>query len=229
VIAGLSAPRGASSHPLGADSRLTASRRFTPPELPKRRRRCGSCVWTDKTRLASRQPGSEVRHHPAPVAQRPERELQAALRQLTDAGLLFCRGTAPHASYLFKHALLQDAAYGTLLRARRREMHARVAGVLEQRFPDFVETRPEIGAGTQKFIACAASSPVGCHIRIRRRPRSRSAPPLQSPASRAHGATNCARPRASPASGARRAGGARRASCSRPSTAGSPKASTHPI
>jgi tetratricopeptide (TPR) repeat protein len=79
-----------------------------------------------------------------PVAQRPERELQAALRQLTDAGLLFCRGTAPHASYLFKHALVQDAAYGTLLRARRREIHARVAGVLEQRFPDFVETRPEI-------------------------------------------------------------------------------------
>jgi predicted ATPase len=81
-----------------------------------------------------------------PVAQCPERELQAALRQLTDAGLLFCRGTAPHASYLFKHALVQDAAYGTLLRARRREMHARVAGVLEQRFPDFVETRPEIVA-----------------------------------------------------------------------------------
>src|SRR6516164_8487160 len=78
------------------------------------------------------------------VAQRPERELQAALRQLTDAGLLFCRGTAPHASYLFKHALVQDAAYGTLLRARRREMHARVAGVLEQHFADLVERRPEL-------------------------------------------------------------------------------------
>jgi len=79
-----------------------------------------------------------------PVAQRPERELQAALRQLTDAGLLFCRGTAPHAAYLFKHALVQDAAYGTLLRARRREMHARVAGVLEQHFADLVERRPEL-------------------------------------------------------------------------------------
>jgi AAA ATPase domain/Adenylate and Guanylate cyclase catalytic domain len=78
-----------------------------------------------------------------PVAQRPERELQAALRQLSDAGLLFCRGTAPHASYLFKHALVQDAAYGTLLRARRREMHARVAGVLEQHFADLVERQPE--------------------------------------------------------------------------------------
>jgi class 3 adenylate cyclase len=79
-----------------------------------------------------------------PVAQRPQRELQAALRQLTDAGLLFCRGTAPHATYLFKHALVQDAAYGTLLRARRREMHARVAGVLEQHFADLVERRPEL-------------------------------------------------------------------------------------
>jgi class 3 adenylate cyclase/DNA polymerase III delta prime subunit len=79
-----------------------------------------------------------------PVAHRPERELQAALRQLTDAGLLFCRGTAPHASYLFKHALVQDAAYGTLLRARRREMHARVAGVLEHHFADLVERQPEL-------------------------------------------------------------------------------------
>jgi predicted ATPase len=52
--------------------------------------------------------------------------------------------------------------------------------------------------GTQKFIACAASSPVACHIPIRRRPRSRSALPWRSPASRARGATNCAPPRASP-------------------------------
>src|SRR5215831_9584876 len=49
------------------------------------------------------------------VAQRPARELQAALGRLSDAGLLFSRGTAPHAFYLFKHALVQDAAYGTLL------------------------------------------------------------------------------------------------------------------
>ena len=69
-----------------------------------------------------------------PVAQRPEKELQAALDQLGDAGLLFCRGIAPHASYLFKHALVQDAAYGTLLRARRQELHARVAAALEQHF-----------------------------------------------------------------------------------------------
>ncbi len=79
-----------------------------------------------------------------PVAQRPERELQAALRQLSDAGLLFCRGTAPHASYLFKHALVQDAAYGTLLRAKRQELHGRVAAALETHFADLVERRPEL-------------------------------------------------------------------------------------
>ena len=79
-----------------------------------------------------------------PVAQRPERELQAALGQLSEAGLLFCRGTAPHASYLFKHALVQDAAYSTLLRARRQELHARVAAALEEHFADLVERQPEL-------------------------------------------------------------------------------------
>jgi len=79
-----------------------------------------------------------------PVAQRPGRELQAALGQLSDAGLLFCRGTAPHASYLFKHALVQDAAYSTLLRGRRQELHARVAAALEGHFADLVERQPEL-------------------------------------------------------------------------------------
>jgi class 3 adenylate cyclase/tetratricopeptide (TPR) repeat protein len=79
-----------------------------------------------------------------PVMQRPETELQAALRQLSDAGLLFCRGTAPHSSYLFKHALVQDAAYGTLLRGRRQELHGRVAAALETHFADLVERQPEL-------------------------------------------------------------------------------------
>jgi tetratricopeptide (TPR) repeat protein len=78
------------------------------------------------------------------VAQRDETELQAALGQLSDAGLLFCRGTAPHASYLFKHALVQDAAYSTLLRGRRQQLHARVAAALEQHFTDLVERQPEL-------------------------------------------------------------------------------------
>jgi predicted ATPase len=79
-----------------------------------------------------------------PVAQRDERDLQAALGQLSDAGLLFCRGTAPHASYLFKHALVQDAAYSTLLRGRRQELHVRVAAALEEHFADLVERQPEL-------------------------------------------------------------------------------------
>jgi class 3 adenylate cyclase len=79
-----------------------------------------------------------------PAAQRDERDLQAALGQLSDAGLLFCRGAPPHSSYLFKHALVQDAAYGTLLRGRRQELHARIAAVLEQKFADRVERQPEL-------------------------------------------------------------------------------------
>ncbi len=79
-----------------------------------------------------------------PVAQRSAAELQAALDQLGEAGLLFCRGTPPHSSYLFKHALVQDAAYSTLLRGRRRELHARVADTLERaRVIDRAAVRPE--------------------------------------------------------------------------------------
>ena len=78
------------------------------------------------------------------VAQRPAAELRAGLDRLGEAGLLFCRGIAPQSSYIFKHALVQDAAYGTLLRATRQEMHARVAEVLEQHFADRVERQPEL-------------------------------------------------------------------------------------
>jgi class 3 adenylate cyclase/tetratricopeptide (TPR) repeat protein len=80
----------------------------------------------------------------APVAQRDRSELESALDQLGEAGLLFCRGTAPHSSYVFKHALVQDAAYDMLLRARRQELHARVAAVLQQDFADIVERQPEL-------------------------------------------------------------------------------------
>ena len=79
-----------------------------------------------------------------PVAKHDEGELQAALDQLSDAGLLFCRGTPPHSSYLFKHAMVQDAAYGMLLRSKRQELHARVAAVLEKQFSDLVERQPEL-------------------------------------------------------------------------------------
>ncbi|HEX3414020.1 MAG TPA: AAA family ATPase, partial [Stellaceae bacterium] len=78
------------------------------------------------------------------VAQRPTRELKVGLDRLIDAGLLFCRGTAPQFTYLFKHALLLDAAYSTLLRAKRQELHARIGKILEEQFPDTANTQPEI-------------------------------------------------------------------------------------
>jgi predicted ATPase len=61
----------------------------------------------------------------AAVARKPEAELSAALERLIGAGLLSRQGVPPHATYLFKHALVQDAAYGTLLRERRTRLMAR--------------------------------------------------------------------------------------------------------
>jgi class 3 adenylate cyclase/tetratricopeptide (TPR) repeat protein len=79
-----------------------------------------------------------------PVVQQPAAELRLGLDRLAEAGLLVCRGVAPQSSYVFKHALVQDAAYGTLLRGRRQELHARVAKVLEEQFPHIVATQPEV-------------------------------------------------------------------------------------
>jgi class 3 adenylate cyclase/predicted ATPase len=79
-----------------------------------------------------------------PVAQRPEPDLETALDRLTNAGLLFCRSVPPHSSYLFKHALVQDAAYATLLRGRRQQLHAAIATALEREFPEIVATQPEL-------------------------------------------------------------------------------------
>ena len=78
------------------------------------------------------------------VVQKPEAELAGAFDQLTSAGLLLRQGTPPHASYLFKHALVQDAAYGTLLREPRRALHARIAGTLQTKFPEIAENQPEL-------------------------------------------------------------------------------------
>ncbi|HEX6115355.1 MAG TPA: AAA family ATPase [Geminicoccaceae bacterium] len=75
-----------------------------------------------------------------------ERELQHALKELVDAELVFCRGRPPDAIYGFKHALVQEAAYQTLLKSRRQQLHARIAKILEQRFPDLVAVKPELVA-----------------------------------------------------------------------------------
>ena len=74
----------------------------------------------------------------------PESTLQEAVERLVHSELVFCRGRPPSATYTFKHALIRDAAYATLLRSRRQELHARIAQVLEDRFPETVELHPEI-------------------------------------------------------------------------------------
>ncbi|WJR75219.1 adenylate/guanylate cyclase domain-containing protein [Bradyrhizobium sp. NP1] len=80
----------------------------------------------------------------AAVARKPDAELNANLDRLVAAGLLFRQGTPPHASYLFKHALVQDAAYSTLLREPRRLLHARIAEILETQFAEVAESQPEL-------------------------------------------------------------------------------------
>jgi len=80
----------------------------------------------------------------AAVVRKPEQELGSALDRIVRAGLLFRQGVPPHATYLFKHALIQDAAYGTLLREPRRALHARIAETLEGGFTDIIDNHPEI-------------------------------------------------------------------------------------
>ena len=78
------------------------------------------------------------------VANKPQPELASALDRLIETGLLFRQGLPPHASYLFKHALVQDAAYSTLLREPRRALHARIAETLEGQFTEIAENQPEL-------------------------------------------------------------------------------------
>ncbi len=80
----------------------------------------------------------------AGVADRREPELVSALNKLAAAELIFRRGIPPAATYSFKHALVQDAAYQSLLRSKRQQLHGRIAEVLEQRFPDTVAAEPEL-------------------------------------------------------------------------------------
>ena len=80
----------------------------------------------------------------AAVMRKPEAELVSASDRLVAAGLLFRQGAPPHANYLFKHALVQDAAYGTLLREPRRVLHARIADILESEFAEIAQNQPEV-------------------------------------------------------------------------------------
>lgn len=85
-------------------------------------------------------------HYPLLVAisPLPEGELRIALSRLAEAELVFCRGAPPEASYVFKHALVCDAAHESLLKAHRQQIHSKIVRVLETRFPEIVEREPEL-------------------------------------------------------------------------------------
>ncbi len=78
------------------------------------------------------------------VSARPEHALRAALTQLIDAQIIHQRGNPPEAEYSFKHALLQDVAYGTMMRRKRQKLHAQIVQALETDLPDIVESEPEL-------------------------------------------------------------------------------------
>lgn len=110
----------------------------------------------------------------AALASPPPEKLDAALEQLTASGLISRRGTPPEATYSFKHALVQDAAYATLLKSRRRQLHAGIATVLVERFPALAETLPEVVAHhfTEAGLATEA---IGHWLKAGQRATERSA------------------------------------------------------
>lgn len=80
----------------------------------------------------------------AKVSLQPEAQLRASLEELVRSELVFRRGTPPEATYSFKQALVQDAAYESLLKSRRHQLHARIAAVLEECFPETIANEPEV-------------------------------------------------------------------------------------
>src|SRR5438128_5412819 len=88
------------------------------------------------------------------IAPQDEDTLQAGLAQLVKAELLYQRGRPPRARYIFKHALIQDAAYASLLKSTRQQVHQQVAQVFEARFPALAETQPELVAQHYTAAGC---------------------------------------------------------------------------
>jgi class 3 adenylate cyclase/predicted ATPase len=80
----------------------------------------------------------------AAIIMMPEPELAQALDRLIRGEIIFRRGVPPNASYVFKHALVQDAAYQSLLKSRRQQLHARLAEIIAQRFPILANSQPQI-------------------------------------------------------------------------------------
>ena len=80
----------------------------------------------------------------AAVATQPDAELRQGLRDLTSSGLVESSGLPPTSSYQFKHVLIRDAAYKSLLRQERQMLHGKIAAVLRDRFPETREAEPEL-------------------------------------------------------------------------------------
>jgi predicted ATPase/class 3 adenylate cyclase len=92
------------------------------------------------------------------VAQLDEETLRRELQRLVAAELLYQRGVPPQATYLFKHALIQDVAYQSLLKSTRQHYHQRIAQVLEARFPEAVATQPELLAHHYTAAGCTGQA-----------------------------------------------------------------------
>jgi predicted ATPase len=108
------------------------------------------------------------------VSPLPENELQAALARLAAAELVFQRGTPPEAIYSFKHALVQDAAHGSLLRNARRQLHAQIAEALETHSPEIMDSEPELLAQHYAEAGLVEKS-AACWEKAGRRSAGRSA------------------------------------------------------
>jgi predicted ATPase/class 3 adenylate cyclase len=108
------------------------------------------------------------------VATVDESALQSELARLVQAEILYQKGRPPRSTYTFKHALLEDALYNALIKGKRQQLHRRIAEVLEARFPQTVETRPELLA--HHFIeAGRTEKAIDYWLRAGQRSRERSA------------------------------------------------------
>jgi class 3 adenylate cyclase/predicted ATPase len=108
------------------------------------------------------------------VSRLPEDELQASLARLVASELVFQRGTPPDAVYAFKHALVQDAAHGSLLRTSRQQLHAQIAEALETGSPEMMDNQPELFAQHYAEAGLVEKS-VACWGKAGRRSAARSA------------------------------------------------------
>jgi serine/threonine protein kinase/predicted ATPase len=110
----------------------------------------------------------------AAVATVDEPTLQAELARLAQADILYSKGRPPRCTYTFKHALLEDALYNALVKARRQEFHRRIGEVLESRFPQTAETQPELLG--RHFTEAGLTEKAICYwLKAGQRSRDRSA------------------------------------------------------